>query len=187
MAPERAHAHRNPMPGTVALQLRDRSGPGRVPGPDRSGPGRAACAAWLVPVGAAASVTAIILTAVALAGHQGRPRLGPGGGSGQRRVRHHLPGRGAVRPGDADLIPDPPEFYVTIVNPGISAGGRDLLTAQVRRTSDGTVTGTLPALPAGWHLEQSVSATADDRTFIVAAGTATECRPPPRRASTGST
>ena len=53
---------------------------------------------------------------------------------------------------------------------------RELQTVQVRRTSDGQVTGTtVPALPAGWTLEHSVSVTGDDRTFTVAAATITGC------------
>jgi hypothetical protein len=52
---------------------------------------------------------------------------------------------------------------------------RPLVTAQVRRTSDGQVTGTLPALAAGWILGRSISVTADDRTFTVAASTITAC------------
>jgi hypothetical protein len=58
---------------------------------------------------------------------------------------------------------------------GLSRDGRELLTVQVRRTSDGQVTGTVPALPAGWTLNWSVSATADDRTFIIAAANTIAC------------
>jgi hypothetical protein len=49
------------------------------------------------------------------------------------------------------------------------------MAAQVRRTSDGHVTATLPALPAGWILGRSISVTADDRTFTIAASTMTVC------------
>ena len=58
---------------------------------------------------------------------------------------------------------------------GITRDGRELMTVQVRRTSDGQVTGTVPALPAGWILGRSISVTADDRTFTVAAETQTVC------------
>ena len=68
-----------------------------------------------------------------------------------------------------------PPFYVTIVTRGLSPDGSELMTAQVRRTSDGQVTGTVPALPAGWTLGRSISVTADDRTFTVAAATITGC------------
>jgi len=78
-------------------------------------------------------------------------------------------------PSDPGTRTPPPTFYVTIVSMGLSRDGRELVTAQVRRTSDGQVTGTLPALPAGWTLGRSVSVTADDRTFTVAAATTTVC------------
>jgi hypothetical protein len=54
---------------------------------------------------------------------------------------------------------------------------RPLVTAQVRRTSDGQVTGTVPALPADLTLGRSVSVTADDRTFTVAAARVQFCPP----------
>ena len=47
----------------------------------------------------------------------------------------------------------PPGFYVTIVSLGLSRTGAQLTTAQVRRTSDGQVTGTVTGLPAGWILD----------------------------------
>jgi hypothetical protein len=49
------------------------------------------------------------------------------------------------------------------------------MTVQVHRTSDGRVTGTMPALPAGWIPARTVSVTADDRTFTIAAQTQTVC------------
>ena len=78
-------------------------------------------------------------------------------------------------PSDPGTRTPPPPFYVTIVSMGLTRDGRELLAAQVRRTSDGQVTGTVPALPAGWILGRSVSVTADDRTFTVAASTITAC------------
>jgi hypothetical protein len=60
---------------------------------------------------------------------------------------------------------------------GITRDGRELQAAQVRRTSDGQVTGTVRALPAGWTLDRSVSVTADDRTFTVAAARVKFCPP----------
>jgi hypothetical protein len=52
----------------------------------------------------------------------------------------------------------------------------ELQTVQVRRTSDGQLTGTIVlALPAGWTLQHSLSVTGDDRTFIVAAAKVTAC------------
>ncbi len=79
MPPDGAHALSSPVPGRLAS-------PASRPVRRRMGRLRA----WLVPVGAAASVTAIILTAVTLAGHPGtvparrtgrarlRPRPAPG-------------------------------------------------------------------------------------------------------------
>jgi hypothetical protein len=55
-------------------------------------------------------------------------------------------------PSDPGTRTPPPPFYVSIVTMGLSRNGRELVTAQVRRTSDGQVTGTVPALPAGWTL-----------------------------------
>jgi hypothetical protein len=78
-------------------------------------------------------------------------------------------------PSDPGTRTPPPAFYVTIVSMGITRDGRELLTVQVRRTSDGQVTGTVPALPAGLTLGRSISVTADDRTFTVAASTTTVC------------
>jgi hypothetical protein len=143
---------------------------GPAPGPVRRRMGR--LRAWPVPVGAAAIVTAISLTAVTLAGH---PRTGPGqapasAGSGITSV--------AGVPSDPGTRTPPPPFYVTIVARAISRDGRllrELVTAQVRRTSDGQLTGTVPALPVGWTLGNGVSVTADDRTFTVAAATPTVC------------
>jgi hypothetical protein len=59
----------------------------------------------------------------------------------------------------------------------MTRAGRELQTVQVRRTSDGQVTGTVPAPPAGWTLGRSVSVTADDRTFTIAAATVEFCPP----------
>jgi hypothetical protein len=61
------------------------------------------------------------------------------------------------------------------VSMGITRSGSELMTAQVRRTSDGHLTGTMPALPAGLILGRSISVTTDDRTFTVAAETQTVC------------
>ena len=159
MPPEGAHALSSPIPGRLAL-------PASRPVRHRIGRLRA----WLVPVGAAASVTAIILTAVTLAGH-------PGTGPAQAPASAG-PGITSLAgvPSDPGTRTPPPTFYVTIVSTGMTRDFRELQTVQVRRTSDGQVTGTtVPALPAGWTLEHSVSVTADDRTFTVAAATITGC------------
>jgi hypothetical protein len=133
--------------------------------------------AWLVPVGVAASVTAIILTAVTLAGQPGTvpargtgPAPGPGPAQAPANAGPGITSLAGV-PSDPGTR-TPPPFYVTIVSMGPSRE-----KAQVRRTSDGQVTGTVPALPAGWILGRSVSVTADDRTFTVAAATIAYCSP----------
>ncbi|HLK72883.1 MAG TPA: hypothetical protein VKU77_04460 [Streptosporangiaceae bacterium] len=164
MHPDETRALSSPVPGRLASP---------ASGPVRRRPGR--LRAWLVPVGAAASVAAIILAAVNLAGHAGTvpaPRTGPG----------QAPA--AAGPGITSLagVPSvsgartaPPRFYAIIVSRGITRSGDELMAVQVRRTSDGQVTGTMPALPAGWILGRQISVTADDRTFTVAAETQAVC------------
>ena len=158
MYPAEAYALSSPVPGRLAWPASR---------PVRRWMGR--LRAWLVPVGAAASVTAIILTAVTLAG---QPGTVPAPGTGPAPAP-------AAAPASAGLgltsLAGVPRFYVTIVSMGITRTGRELMTAQVRRTSDGQLTGTLPALPAGWILGRSISVTADDRTFTLAAETPTVC------------
>ncbi len=154
MPPDEAHALSSPVPGRLAS-------PALRPLRRRMGRLRA----WLVPVGAAASVTAIILTVVTLAGQPGTVPA---------RGTDPAPASAGV-PSDPGTRTPPPAFYVTIVSMGITRTGRQLMTAQVRRTSDGQLTGTLPALPAGWILGRSISVTADDRTFTLAAETPTVC------------
>jgi hypothetical protein len=164
MPPDGAHALRSPVPGRLASP---------APRPVWRRMGR--LRAWLVPVGAAASVTAIILTAVTLAGHPGTvPTPGTGPAQASARAGSGITSLAGV-PSDPGTRTPPPAFYVTIVSTGITRTGRELMTAQVRRTSDGQLTGTLPALPAGWILGRSISVTADDRTFTLAAETPTVC------------
>ena len=164
MPPDEAHALSSPIPGRLASPtsrpVRRRMGRLRV---------------WLVPVGVAAIVTAIILTVVTLAGHPGKvPAPGRGPAQAPASAGPGITSLAGV-PSDPGTRTPPPPFYVTIVGMGLSRDGRELMTAQVRRTSDGHVTGTVPALPAGWILGRSVSVTADDRTFTVAAATITVC------------
>ena len=165
MPPDEAHALSTPVPGRPAS-------PASRPVRRRMGRLRA----WLVPVGVAAGVTAIILTAVTLAGHPGTvpaPRTGPA-----QAPASAGPGITSLAgvPSDPGTRTPPPTFYVTIVSTGMTRDFRELQTVQVRRTSDGQLTGTtVPVLPAGWTLEHSVSVTGDDRTFIVAAAKITGC------------
>jgi hypothetical protein len=170
MPPDEAHALSSPIPGRPAS-------PASRPVRRRMGRLRA----WLVPVGVAAGVTAIILTAVTLAGRPGTvpaPGTGPAPGTDTAQAPASAgPGITSLAgvPSDPGTRTPPPPFYVTIVSMGMSRDFHALQTAQVRRTSDGQVTGTVPALPAGWILGGSVSVTADDRTFTVAASTLTVC------------
>jgi hypothetical protein len=160
MPPDGAHAHSSPVPGRLAS-------PASRPVRRRMGRLRN----WLVPVGVAAIVTAIILTAVTLAGQPGTvPARGTGPAQAPASAGPGITALSGV-PSDPGTR-TPPPFYVTIVSMGPSRE-----TAQVRRTSDGQVTGTVPALPAGWILGRSVSVTADDRTFTLAAGTIAYCSP----------
>ena len=166
MPPDEAHALSTPVPGRPAS-------PASRPVRRRMGRLRA----WLVPVGVAAGVTAIILTVVTLAGHPGTvpaPRTGPA-----QAPASAGPGITSLAgvPSDPGTRTPPPKFYVTIVSTGITRDGRELETVQVRRTSDGQVTGTVPALPADLTLGRSVSVTADDRTFTVAAARVEFCPP----------
>ncbi len=142
--------------------------------------------AWLVPAVAAAGVTAIILTAVSLAGNPG-PGLTPGAAAPGSATAAPAPTPGTGNPAQAPVSagPDitslagvpsdsgtqtsPPPFYVTILS-----AGPELSTVQVQRTSDGRVTGIWTA-PIGWVLARNISVTADDRTFTVAAETVEAC------------
>ena len=165
MPPDGARALSSPVPGRLAS-------PAARPAPRRMGRLRA----WLVPVGVAAIVAAIILTVVTLAGHPGSvPAPGKGPAQAPASAGPGITSLAGV-PSDPGTRTPPPPFYVTIVGMGLSRDGRDLVAAQVRRTSDGHVTATLPALPAGWILGRSVSVTADDRTFTVAASKITVCQ-----------
>jgi hypothetical protein len=164
MPPDETRALGSPVPGRPASP---------APRPVRRRMGR--LRAWLVPVGAAAAVTAIILTAVTLAGH---PGLAPARRTGPAPAPASAgPGITSLAgvPSDPGTRTPPPAFYVTIVSMGITRDGLELMAAQVRRTSDGQVTGTVRGLPAGWILGRSISVTADDRTFTVAAETPAVC------------
>jgi hypothetical protein len=166
MSPDEARALSSPVPRRLAS-------PAARPVRRRMGRLRA----WLVPVGVAAGVAAIILTAVALAGDPGTGQA-PGTGPAQAPASTG-PGITSLAgvPSDPGARTPPPKFYVTIVSAGMTRDGSELDTVQVRRTSDGQVTGTVPALPAGWTLGRSVSVTADDRTFTIAAATVELCPP----------
>jgi hypothetical protein len=166
MPPDEAHPLSSPVPGRPASP---------ASGPVWRRMGRLRL--WLVPLGVAAVVTAIILTVVTLAGH---PETVPAPGRGPAQApASGGPGITSLAgvPSDPGARTPPPKFYVSIVSRGITRDGRELQAVQVRRTSDGQVTGTVPALPAGLTLGRSVSVTADDRTFTVAAARVQFCPP----------
>ena len=164
MPTDETRALSSPVPGRLAS-------PAARPVRRRTGRLRA----WLIPVGVAAIVTAIIVTAVTLAGDPGTvPAPGKGPAQAPASAGPGITSLAGVSSDPGARTPPPP-FYVTIVSTGITRTGRDLQTVQVRRTSDGHVTATVPALPAGLTLGRSVSVTADDRTFTVAAATTTVC------------
>jgi hypothetical protein len=164
MPPDGARALSRPIPGRPASPasrpVRRRMGRLRV---------------WLVPVGVAAIVTAIILTVVTLAGDPGTvPAPGRGPAQAPASAGSGITSLAGV-PSDPGTRTPPPPFYVSIVSMGMSRDFRPLVTVQVRRTSDGQVTWTVPALPAGWTLENGLSVTADHRTFTVADAKITGC------------
>jgi hypothetical protein len=142
MPPDEANALSSPVPGRLAPP---------ASGPVRRRMGRVR--AWLVPVGVAAIVTAIIVTAVTLAGDPGSvPAPGKGPAQAPASAGPGITSLAGV-PSDPGTRTPPPAFYVTIVTTGMTRDFRELQTVQVRRTSDGQVTGTtVPALPAGWTL-----------------------------------
>ena len=166
MPPDGARALSSAVPGRPASP---------ASGPVRRRTGR--LRAWLVPAGAAAIVTAITLTAVTLAGDPGTvPAPGTGPAQAPAGAGPGITSLAGV-PSDPGTRTPPPPFYVTIVSTGMTRDFRELQTVQVRRTSDGQVTATVPALPAGWILGRGVSVTADDRTFTVAAAKIAYCSP----------
>ena len=112
MPPDEAHALSSPVPGQLAS-------PASRPVRRRMGRLRA----WLVPVGAAASVTAIILTAVTLAGHPGTvPAPGPGPAQAPASAGPGITSLAGV-PSDPGTRTPPPPFYVTIVSMGLTRDG----------------------------------------------------------------
>ena len=107
MPPDKAHALSSPVPGQLASSASR---------PVRRRIGR--LRAWLVPVGAAASVTAIILTAVTLAGHPGTvPAPAPGPAQAPASAGPGITSLAGV-PSDPGTRTPPPPFYVTIVSMG---------------------------------------------------------------------
>jgi hypothetical protein len=96
---------------------------------------------WLVPLAAAAAVAAVVVGSVFI-------------------TRTYF---GVAQPSSSTGVP---EFYVTL---SWATHGDEQV--QVHRSSDGAVTGTLPA-PSGGSME-AVSAASNDRTFFVAEQTGT--------------
>ena len=109
---------------------------------------------WLIPLAAAAAVVAIVATSVAIARHVAGTSTSTGASTGPGGVTSL-----AGLPMERAAGTKPPKFIVTervTVAPGL----------QVRRTSDGAVTGTVPGLP-GYLGPSDVSAAASNRTFFV--------------------
>lgn len=105
--------------------------------------------AWLVPLAAAAAVAAVLLTSVLLASNLGRPAGTGGETSGTGKASTALP-----------------EFYLVL---GYIGGTG---TVEVRRTADGTVTGSqaLPGHNGNWSDDLTVEAS--DRAFYIASSPA---------------
>ena len=107
MPPDEAHALSSPIPGRAASP---------ASGPVRRRMGR--LRAWLVPAGVAAIVTAVILTAVTLAGHPGTvPARGTGPAQAPARAGPGITSLTEV-PSDPGTRTPPPPFYVSIVSKG---------------------------------------------------------------------
>ena len=109
MPPDEANALSSPAPGRPAS-------PASRPVRRRMGRLRG----WLVPVGVAAIVTAIIVTAVTLAGHPGSvPAPGKGPAQALASAGPGITSLAGV-PSDPGTRTPPPPFYVTIVGMGLS-------------------------------------------------------------------
>ena len=131
-----------------------------TPVPQRPGrPMRAR--AWLIPLGAAACVVAVIAASVLLTTKLAR--------TSSSASQPAYPGFSICKPlpaaGPATALP---RFYLTT-----DVAARQI-QLQVRRTSDCAITAVVP-LPAGWLLTGGISATAGDRTFFAAAFSANRC------------
>lgn len=125
-----------------------------VPAQRRPRPGRT----WLMPLAAAAAVAAVLLASVVAAGNLGRS-AGTGGGT----------------PGTNQATAALPQFYLVLDY----AGG--IGTVQVRRTADGTMTGS-QALPGhDNHWSDDLTAQASDRAFYIASSPG--CAWPSRKAT----
>jgi hypothetical protein len=101
--------------------------------------------AWLVPLAAAAAVVAVLLASVLVTSNLAKP-AGTGGGT----------------PGTTQATSAPPEFYLVLGYKGGSGA------VEVRRTADGTVTGSdvLPGNTYRWS--DDLTADASDRAFYIA-------------------
>jgi hypothetical protein len=144
----------------------------RSPGWRLRGPGRRARAAWprtLVPLAAAAAVTAVVAASLAVTGGLS------GGRPASSGAQTSEPGTGRSHPGaheapqvlsaaDRAALASVPRFYVAL-NPG-AMGDND--RAQVRATATGAILATVSA-PAPYNTWSWVTAAADDRTFVLAA------------------
>jgi hypothetical protein len=105
--------------------------------------------AWLLPLAAAAAVAAVLLASVLVTSNLGRPA-----------------GTGGRTPGTSQATAPLPEFYMVL---GYIGGTG---TVEVRRTADGTVTGS-EALPGhNGHWSDDLTAEASGRAFYIASSPA---------------
>jgi hypothetical protein len=139
------HAAADLMPrGATAEQARDSATAVPAPRRPRSGHRRSGHP-WLAPLAAAAAVAAVLLASVLVTSNLGRSATT--GGSG-------------TSPGGTSAAP--PEFYLVLDYVGGTG------TVEVRRTADGTVTGS-EALPGhNDHWSDYLTAEASDRAFYIA-------------------
>jgi hypothetical protein len=101
--------------------------------------------AWLVPLAAAAAVAAVLLASVLATSNLGRPA-----------------GTGSGTPGPGQASAAMPQFYLVLGYVGGTG------TIQVRRTADGTVTGSDPLPGHDNHWSDDLTAEASDRAFYIA-------------------
>jgi hypothetical protein len=141
----------------------------------------------LIPIAAAASVIAVVAASLAITGNLGGHRSAAARAHADARAHAGQPGNGRGQPAKVPPIVSPaslaalasvPEFYVATTPGYMGSNNR----AQVRATGTGAVLATVAA-PAPYNTFSWVSATADDRTFVLAAQ---EWTPIPPGSASGS-
>lgn len=135
--------------------LRGLPDPGTRPAPRRR-PARMSARRVLVPLAAAAAVTAIAVAASVLVPHAGRPSMPQAGG----QIMPAAVGRALAGPGAAVA---PPRFFV----------GTNGYNAEVYNARTGKIVARI-ASPKGTSIEDS-AATGNDRTYVIAAVSRAAC------------